>query len=79
MIFIQDYQTNLRDHLGYKFPRLDKDKAVLLVVDHQIGLMQLVRDQQPDVFRQNLLGHSALANVFNLPVVLTTSAETGMG
>ena len=52
---------------------------MVLVVDHQIGLMHLVRDIQPDVFRQNVLGHSALANVFNLPVVLTTSAETGMG
>lgn len=65
--------------LGYKFPRLDKEKAVVLVVDHQVGLMHLVRDQQPDVFRQNVFGHSALANVFNLPVILTTSAETGMG
>ena len=52
---------------------------MVLVVDHQIGLMHLVRDIQPDVFRQNVLGPSALANVFNLPVVLTTSAETGMG
>ena len=51
---------------------------MLLVVDHQIGLMQLVRDLHPDVFKQSVLGHSALASVFNLPVVLTTSAETGM-
>lgn len=62
---------------GFKYNRLDKDKAALLIVDHQIGLMHLVRDQHPDVFRQNVMAHSALANVFNLPVVLTTSAETG--
>lgn len=62
---------------GFKYNRLDKDKAVLLIVDHQIGLMHLVRDQNPDVFRQSVLAHSAIANVFNLPVVLTTSAETG--
>ncbi|KAF8472042.1 isochorismatase [Kalaharituber pfeilii] len=62
---------------GYKFSRLDKDKAVLLIVDHQLGLMQLVRDIHPDVYKQNVLGHSELAKVFNLPVVMTTSAETG--
>lgn len=39
--------------------------------------MHLVRDQHPDVFRQNILAHSAIATVFDLPVVLTTSAETG--
>lgn len=62
---------------GFKYNRLDKTKAALLIVDHQIGLMHLVRDKHPDVFRQNILAHSALANAFNLPVVLTTSAETG--
>ncbi|PQE22914.1 isochorismatase family hydrolase protein [Rutstroemia sp. NJR-2017a WRK4] len=62
---------------GFTFDRLNKSDAALLVIDHQIGLSQLVRDYDPAVFRQNILGHAALGNLFNLPTILTTSAETG--
>ena len=61
----------------FKFERIDKDNVMLLVVDHQVGLFQLVRDFQPDEYRNNILAHAALGKVFNLPTVLTTSAETG--
>jgi len=40
-------------------------------------LFQLVRDYQPDQFRNNILAHAAIGKVFNLPTILTTSAETG--
>lgn len=50
---------------------------MLLVVDHQLGLAQLVRDYSPTEFRNNILAHAALGNLFNLPTILTTSAETG--
>ncbi|KAF9473049.1 ycaC protein [Pholiota conissans] len=59
------------------FDRIDKNNAVLLVVDHQIGLFQLVRDFEPDQYRNNILAHAAIGKVFNLPTILTTSAETG--
>ncbi|KAK2751403.1 hypothetical protein FQN55_000676 [Onygenales sp. PD_40] len=62
---------------GFKFDRLDKNNAVLLVVDHQIGLIQLVRDQSVNDFRNNVLAHAGLANVFNLPTIMTTSNEQG--
>ncbi|KAM3084140.1 hypothetical protein ACMFMG_001758 [Clarireedia jacksonii] len=62
---------------GFTFDRLNKSDAALLVIDHQLGLSQLVRDYDPAVFRQNILGHAALGNLFNLPTILTTSAETG--
>ncbi|CAG8979393.1 hypothetical protein HYALB_00010484 [Hymenoscyphus albidus] len=62
---------------GFKFVRLNKTDAALLVVDHQIGLAQIVRDIEPAAFRQNILAHAALGNLFNLPTILTTSAETG--
>ncbi|HEV7737886.1 MAG TPA: hypothetical protein VGO47_11015 [Chlamydiales bacterium] len=61
----------------FTFERLDKDKALLLVVDHQVGLFQLVRDFNPDEFKQNILAHAALGKIFNLPTILTTSAEVG--
>ncbi|KAF9473048.1 ycaC protein [Pholiota conissans] len=59
------------------FERIDKNNAMLLVVDHQIGLFQLVRDFEPDQYRNNILAHAAIGKVFNLPTILTTSAETG--
>lgn len=50
---------------------------MLLVVDHQEGLYQMARDQGPIAVKSNILAHAALGKVFNLPTILTTSAETG--
>ncbi|TFK35939.1 Isochorismatase hydrolase [Crucibulum laeve] len=61
----------------FKFERIDKNDAMLLVVDHQVGLFQIVRDYEPDQFKNNILAHAAIGKVFSLPAVLTTSAETG--
>lgn len=33
------------------YTRLDKDKAAVLLVDHQAGLLSLVRDIDPDRLR----------------------------
>jgi len=71
-----DHQTLIQGAKS-KFERINKDDAVLLVVDHQVGLFQLVRDYQPDEYRNNILAHAAIGKVFNLPTVMTTSAETG--
>ncbi|KAH0565055.1 hypothetical protein GP486_001551 [Trichoglossum hirsutum] len=62
---------------SFTYDRLDKNNTVLLVVDHQVGLFQLVRDFAPDQFRQNIIAHAGLGKLFNLPTILTTSAETG--
>lgn len=62
---------------AFTFERLDKNNTVLLVVDHQLGLAQLVRDFTPTEFRNNILAHAALGILFDLPTILTTSAETG--
>lgn len=50
---------------------------MILVVDHQVGLFQLVRDYSPDQFKLNIIAHAAIAKLFDLPIVLTTSADTG--
>ena len=57
--------------------RLDKDNAVVLLVDHQNGLLSLVRDIDPDKFKNNVLALAAAAKYFNLPTILTTSFEQG--
>ena len=62
---------------AFKYERIDKNNSVLLVVDHQEGLFQLARDFHPVEFKNNLLAHAELAKVFNLPTVLTSSADQG--
>ncbi|MBL5903561.1 isochorismate family cysteine hydrolase YcaC [Serratia fonticola] len=59
------------------YNRLDKDQAAVLLVDHQAGLLSLVRDIDPDRFKNNVLALGDLAKYFNLPTILTTSFETG--
>ena len=57
--------------------RLDKENAAVLLVDHQTGLLSLVRDIDPDKFKNNVLALADLAKYFNLPTILTTSFEDG--
>lgn len=59
------------------YTRLDKDNAAVLLVDHQSGLLSLVRDIDPDKFKNNVLAFAAAAKYFNLPTILTTSFEEG--
>lgn len=57
--------------------RLSPDNAALLLVDHQTGLMQLVKDYSPDEFYNNVLALADIAKLYNLPTILTTSFENG--
>jgi nicotinamidase-related amidase len=59
------------------YVRLDKNQAVVLLVDHQTGLLSLVRDIDPDKFKNNVLAVADLAKYFKLPTILTTSFEDG--
>ena len=59
------------------YVRLNKDDAVVLLVDHQAGLLSLVRDIDPDKFKNNVLALAESAKYFNLPTILTTSFEEG--
>lgn len=59
------------------YVRLDKDNAAVLLVDHQTGLLSLVRDIDPDKFKNNVLALADLAHYFKLPTILTTSFEEG--
>lgn len=59
------------------YKRLDKNDAAVLLVDHQAGLLSLVRDIEPDKFKNNVLAVADLAKYFKLPTILTTSFEDG--
>ena len=41
--------------MGKPYVRLDKKNGAVLLVDHQAGLMSLVRDIEPDTFKNNVL------------------------
>ncbi|KAL5343562.1 Isochorismatase-like protein [Aspergillus crustosus] len=57
--------------------RLEKDRAALLIIDHQVGLAQVVRDYNTNDFRNNMLAHAGIGKAFDIPVVMTTSADDG--
>ena len=57
--------------------RLAAEDAVVLLVDHQAGLLSLVQDYSPEEFRNNVLALADIAKLFELPTILTTSFESG--
>jgi nicotinamidase-related amidase len=59
------------------YVKLDKNNAAVLLVDHQAGLLSLVRDIEPDRFTNNVLALADAAKFFGLPTILTTSFEQG--
>lgn len=63
--------------MSYSYTRLNKDDVALLLVDHQSGLLSLVRDYQPDEFKNNVLALANIAKFFEIPTILTTSFEEG--
>lgn len=63
--------------MAKNYVRLDKNNAAVLLVDHQTGLLSLVRDIDPDKFKNNVLALAAAAKYFGLPTILTTSFEQG--
>lgn len=63
--------------MSYKYHRIDKENAAVLLVDHQAGLLSLVRDIEPDKFNNNVLALANAAKYFKLPTILTTSFEDG--
>lgn len=65
----------MSDH--FKYHRLDKNNAAVLMVDHQTGLINLVQDYTPNEFKNNVLALADIAKYFNLPTILTTSFEEG--
>lgn len=63
--------------MAFTYNRLDKNDVALLMVDHQSGLLSLVRDFSPDDFKNNVLALADIAKFFDIPTILTTSFEDG--
>ncbi len=49
--------------------------TALLLIDHQIGTMQLIKNMSVEVVRRNTLALAKAARILEIPVVLTSSQE----
>lgn len=63
---------------AYKFERIDKNDAALLIIDHQVGLVGIVRDYNTQDMYNNIVLHASLGKTYDLPVVITTSTDQGV-
>ena len=61
------------------YERLTPESAVLLLVDHQSGLVSGIRDLAPDEVRHNVVAFARAARVLRVPVVLTSTAPMMWG
>jgi nicotinamidase-related amidase len=58
-----------------KYDRLTRDNAVLLIVDHQVGLYTGVRDIDTAELKHNIVGLAKAAQALHIPVIVTTTTE----
>ena len=63
--------------LGSK--RLTRDNAVLLLVDHQIGLYTGIRDSDVLTLKHNVVGLTRAMLALKVPIVVTTTTEKMWG
>ncbi|MFI6675985.1 hypothetical protein [Kribbella sp. NPDC050470] len=61
----------------YPAARLTRDLAALVLVDHQVGLLLGVHDHDQEQLRRNVIALARVAQAYQLPVVITTSADDG--
>lgn len=64
---------------SHAYERLTPESAVLLLVDHQAGLVSGIRDLEPDEVRHNVVAFVRAARVLHVPVVLTSTAPMMWG
>jgi nicotinamidase-related amidase len=62
---------------SYPSDRLDRERTALLLIDHQVGLLLGVHDHDQEELRRNVIALAKAAKAYDLPVVITTSADDG--
>lgn len=55
--------------------RFTADDAALLLIDHQIGTMQLIKNIDRDLAARQSIALAKMANILQMPVVITSSQE----
>jgi nicotinamidase-related amidase len=49
--------------------------SILLLIDHQVGTMKLIKNIPLEVVKRNTLALAKAAKILKIPVVLTTGTE----
>jgi nicotinamidase-related amidase len=66
------------EHISTYFAdRLTPENAALLLIDHQTGLALGVETMNPETFRNNVVAIAKVGKLFDLPTIVTTSADSG--
>ena len=52
------------------------ETSALLLIDHQVGVMQMIKTLQVDDVKRLVLAIAKAAKVLKMPIILTTSVET---
>jgi len=60
------------------YDRLTRTNAVLLLIDHQVGLVAGSRYPEPQDLRKNVLGLARASMILGVPIVVTTTMSAGM-
>lgn len=55
--------------------RFTADNAALLLIDHQVGTMQLIKNIDSDLAAKQSIALAKMAKILNMPVVITSSQE----
>ncbi|SAK57111.1 isochorismatase hydrolase [Caballeronia temeraria] len=58
-------------------PIIDPHDAALLLIDHQSGLFQTVKDMEPTVLRNHAVALAKIATLCKIPVITTASVPQG--
>ncbi len=51
------------------------ENSALLLIDHQVGTMQLIKTMPLEVAKKNTVGLAKMAKILRMPVVLTSGTE----
>jgi nicotinamidase-related amidase len=54
---------------------LSADNSALLLIDHQVGTMQLIKNIPLEAVKQNTIALAKTAKILGIPVVMTSSQE----
>ena len=57
---------------------LTSENAVLILIDHQVGLITGVRDYSTGELKHNVVGLAKAAKALKLPIIVTTTARDSM-
>jgi len=59
-----------------KSVRFNANDSALLLIDHQVGTMQLIKNIDKDLAAKQSIALAKMAKILNMPVVITSSQET---